>query len=212
MRLVRSVDKLAKAHVQVADEEADASIQKRDTRRDVAFEGVGLLEDGTSFRLSLLDLSYDGCKITTDLALFPGLKFKLAVTGFSGTVHAHVVWHKDGQFGISFGSCDSEQRPKTPRAYERLLLDAQVLLRRLGRQAYQARLFDLTPNGCKVEFIERPAPGEIVWAKFDQLEAVEAKVRWVHGFYGGLQFVQPIHGAVFDSLIIQLMAANPRRQ
>jgi hypothetical protein len=210
-RAIRSLEKLAKSEATIGSDEAGAPTRERDTRRGVAFKGFGLLEDGTSFGLSLLDLSYDGCKIATDLALFPGLKFELAVIGFAGTVSARVMWHKDGQAGIKFGSSGTDQKRKTPRAHQRQVVNSELSLRRVGRKAYYGRLFDVAPGGCKVEFIERPRAGETLWAKFDGLEAMEANVRWIDGFYGGLQFVHPIHPAIFDSLIAKLMPAKPLR-
>lgn len=183
---------------------ADAPGGARDTRRGVAFDGFGLLEDGTSFRLSLVDLSYDGCRIATDIALFPGVEFQLALHGFSGRANARVVWHKDGKAGVKFDASDPRKRSKRPRAHKRLALDTHVTLRRIGRKAYQGRLFDLTPGGCKVECIERPRPGELLWAKFGKMDAVEAQVRWVDGFNAGLQFVRPFHPAMFDFLVAKL--------
>jgi hypothetical protein len=61
-------------------------------------------------------------------------------------------------------------------------------------------LFDASPEGCKLEFVERPSVGERLWVKFDGLEAVEATVRWVAGHVGGLEFCRPLHAAVFDRL------------
>ena len=176
----------------------------RDTRRGVAYGGYGILEDGTSFRLSLVDLSYDGCKIATDLALFPGVRFQLALHDFAGTADAHVVWHKDGHAGISFSSSDERQKRKRTRACERLEVDAQVSVRRRGRTAYEGRLFDLTAQGCKVECVERPRAGELVWVKFGDLDAVEAHVRWVDGFEAGLEFVRPFHVAMFEFVLAKL--------
>ena len=176
----------------------------RDTRRGVAFDGYGVLEDGTSFRLSLVDLSYDGCRIATDLALFPGVKFQLVLRGFAGTADAHVVWHKDGHAGISFSSSDERQKRKPTRACERLQVDAQVLVRRRGRTAYEGRLFNLTAQGCKVECVERPRAHELVWVKFGDLDAVEAHVRWVDGFEAGLEFVRPFHVAMFEFVLARL--------
>ena len=211
-RSARSLEKLIPPPLTAGEGRPCAQSNERETRRDIAFTGFGRLQDGTSFRISLLDLSYDGCKIATDLALFPGLKFELAVTGFRGAVGARVIWHKDGHAGIEFSFSESEQKAKTPRSDERLVLDAKVLLRRTGRQAYWTRLLDLTPNGCKVEFIERPSAGELLWVKFADLDATEATVRWVDGFQGGLQFVRPFHPAIFDVLIAKLTGAEPLRQ
>jgi hypothetical protein len=33
---------------------------------------------------------------------------------------------------------------------------------------------------------------ELLWAKFDGLDAFESRVCWVDGFYGGLEFVRPM--------------------
>ena len=169
-------------------------------------KGFGLLADGTTFDLSASDLSYEGCKIETDIALFPGVKFKLSMLGFRGVIDAQVCWRRDGQAGVKFMSESAPQKPHTPRADEREELTSAVSLRRLGRKQYQAQIFDLTARGCKVEFIERPRAGELLWIKFDGLDSIEAIVRWVDGFYGGLQFVRPIHESIFDRLIARLKA------
>jgi hypothetical protein len=194
---------LVKSRLRNRDRQA-ALNAARETRREVAHDGFGILEDGTSFRLSLVDLSYDGCKIATDLALFPGVEFQLVLHGFEGTADAHVIWHKDGHAGISFSSSDERKKRKRTRACERIAVDAQVLLRRRGRTAYEGRLFDLTAQGCKVECVERPRAGELVWVKFGDLDAVEAHVRWVDGFEAGLEFVRPFHVAMFEFVLAKL--------
>jgi translocation and assembly module TamB len=43
-----------------------------------------------------------------------------------------------------------------PRKAARVELDAEVLVRRTSGNSYRVRVFDLSPHGCKVEFIERP--------------------------------------------------------
>jgi hypothetical protein len=45
-----------------------------------------------------------------------------------------------------------------------------------------------------------------VWAKLDGFDSIEATVRWVDGFYGGLEFVRPIYPSVFDLLLARLKA------
>lgn len=52
--------------------------------------------------------------------------------------------------------------------------------------------------------MERPNLDEIVWVKFEGLEALEAMVCWVRGFEVGLEFEKPIHSAVFDLLLSKL--------
>lgn len=178
----------------------------RQPRRSVELVGFAALENGATFRLSVLDLSYDGCKVATSVALLPGVKLKVSITGMRGALEAAVRWCRDGKAGLRFypedvNEPDAEQ---TPRGVERIDLKADLSLRRFGRQNYQVRMFNLSATGCKVEFVERPKEGEIVWVKFDGLDAIEAVVRWVDGFYGGIEFVRPIYPAVFQVLLRKL--------
>jgi len=176
----------------------------REPRREVDLSGYAVLDDGTTFGLSVVDLSYDGCKVETEIALLPGLKLKVSIVGLGGAIAATVRWSKDGTAGLIFSAAGSAKASQKPRQHQRLELTAQVSLRRAGREHYQARLFDLTPTGCKVEFIERPKAGELLWVKFTALDSLEAIVRWVDGFYGGVEFARPIYPAVFDLLVARL--------
>jgi hypothetical protein len=90
--------------------------------------------------------------------------------------------------------------PETPRGAQRVEFAADVALRRAGVRSYRVRVFDASPAGCKIEFVERPAIGEHVWVKFDGLEAVGATVRWIDDHIGGVQFGHPLHDAVFQQL------------
>src|SRR5687767_5535628 len=89
--------------------------------------------------------------------------------------------------------------PQEPRGH-RQSLDAEIGIRRAGTHSFRVRIFDASPEGCKVEFIERPAVGERVWVRFDGLEAIECTVRWVKGHTGGVQFERPLHEAVFRKI------------
>jgi len=82
----------------------------------------------------------------------------------------------------------------------RLTLDAEVGIRRSGMHPFRVRVFDVSRDGCKIEFVERPAIGERVWVKFDGLEALEGTVRWVEGHIGGVHFIRRLHLAVFETL------------
>lgn len=97
-----------------------------------------------------------------------------------------------------------EFRAPGPRSVGRLKLEAEVGVRRVGMHPFRVRLIDASPEGCKIELVERPAVGERIWIKFDGLEAVEGTVRWVAGPVGGVQFTHPLHEAVFDRLAAQL--------
>jgi hypothetical protein len=50
--------------------------------------------------------------------------------------------------------------PKKPRGACRLDIAAEVGVRRAGAHSYRVRVFDASPEGCKIEFVERPAIGE----------------------------------------------------
>lgn len=96
----------------------------------------------------------------------------------------------------------------TPRKSARVGLEAEVSLRRSGHTNYRANVHDVSQEGCKVEFVERPLLDEIVWVKFEGLEALEAMVCWIDGFAVGLEFQRPVHPAVFEVLLQRLAAAN----
>lgn len=175
----------------------------RDDRRAVTLPGFVLLEDGATFSITLLDLTYDGCKIATPVALLPGLKLKLSALSF-GALDAHVRWYANGHAGLCFASPTST--PHKERQATRLEIPAEVSLRRPGRFHYHTRLLDLSAKGCRVEFVERPRVGERIWVKFEGFDSIEATVRWRDGFFGGVEFVRPIYPSVFDLLITRLRA------
>jgi len=83
-------------------------------------------------------------------------------------------------------------------------MSAEVTLRRPGQTSYRVRIMDVSPHGCKAEFVERPKLDELVWLKFEGLDALEAIVCWVGGFEVGLEFQKPIHPAVFEMLVSRL--------
>jgi hypothetical protein len=87
------------------------------------------------------------------------------------------------------------------RRSERVALNASISLRRSGQLNYRVRIFDASLHGCRVEFVERPNVDEQLWVKFDGLQPLEAEVCWVEGFAVGVNFVQPIHPAVFERLV-----------
>lgn len=105
-------------------------------------------------------------------------------------------------------SNDGGKPNPTPRKSARVGLAAEVSLRRSGHKTYRANIHDVSQEGCKVEFVERPMLDEIVWVKFEGLDALEAVVCWVDGFAAGLEFQRPVYPAVFDVLIARLAAAR----
>lgn len=184
--------------------EKDGPANDREPRRSVDLRGFGMLGDGRRFAISVVNLSYDGCKIQTDFALVPNMKFEVTIQGLGGAIEAEVRWHKEGSAGLRFNVETSNQAVETPRQHERVQVTADISLRGAGRPSYRVRIFDLTPAGCGVEFVERPAVGDRLWVKFDFLDAIEGTVRWVDGHYGGLEFARPIFVPVFDHIVSRL--------
>jgi len=91
-----------------------------------------------------------------------------------------------------------------PRRSARIGLSAEIRLRRAGQNNYRVKILDVSVDGCKAEFVERPELDERVWVKFEGLESLEAIVCWVRGFEVGLEFESAIHPAVFDVLVSRL--------
>lgn len=181
-----------------------AGLHNREPRRAVSLAGFGLEQDGSTFDLRVLDLSYDGCRIKTSKTLNPGDNLKVSVVGLGPAIPATVRWARDEFAGLKFTPVTQQEKDQKPRVYERLEVQAELSLRRSGRAPYICRTFDITPKGCKLEFVERPRRDETVWIKFNGLDAIEATVRWVDGFYGGVEFMRPIYPAVFDMLLARL--------
>ncbi len=88
------------------------------------------------------------------------------------------------------------------RRKERVPIAAVVSVRRSGVHGFRVNVFNASPEGCKIEFIEKPRLGERIWVKFHGLQSLAARVRWLDGHIGGVQFEQPLHDAVFQQLIL----------
>ena len=187
-----------------SDPHRTAAHKERAARRPVNLKGICVLQDQATFDVDVLDLSYDGCRIRAELWPLPGTRFRLSILGIKGALDAMVRWQRKGEAGLQFNSEDCFERTFKDRKEDRIILNAQVSLRLPGRQGYYGRALDLTPEGCKVEFVERPREGDTLWVKFDGLDGIEAKVCWTNGFFGGLEFARPIYPSVFEMLLARL--------
>jgi hypothetical protein len=92
--------------------------------------------------------------------------------------------------------------PRLPslRNHERVAVEAEVTLRRSGKLNFRVRVYDISPEGCRAEFVERPELYERVWIRFEGMHSLEATICWIAGSKTGMRFVQPIHSAVFQHL------------
>lgn len=172
-------------------------------RRPVRLQAHVLRSDGASVEVDLLDLNYDGCGIATPVELEPGEPLRLSVIG-RGLIDAEVRWCKDGKAGLRFGAAEPMAKEATARGANRASLSTEVRARRIGQHNYSVRIFDLSPDGAKIEVIERPRVGEQLMIKFEGIETVQAEVCWIDGFIVGLRFERPFHPAVFDLLLARL--------
>lgn len=179
----------------------------RPNRRDVDMRGFVVRCDGSIEDVRILDLSYDGCAIESTVDFSLGEELKLSVLG-RGAIHATVRWNRGHTVGLLFGR-DQDVADQQPRRGERMAMAAEVLLRRTSNLGYRVKLFDASAYGCKCEFIDRPRIKEQLWVKFDGLEALEAMVCWVESSSIGLEYVRPMHPAVFDMLAHRL-GSEPR--
>lgn len=93
------------------------------------------------------------------------------------------------------------ERIYVARSAERSPLHSEVEMRRAGYRGFRVRIFDASPEGCKVEFIERPTLDERIWIKFDGIDGLVGTVRWVDEHRCGVHFNHAVHGAVFQRIL-----------
>jgi hypothetical protein len=181
----------------------------RQGRRPVELRGFLVRSNDEIVDVRVLDLSYDGCGVETVTRLNADERVKMSVLG-RGAVRASVRWCKGRKAGLLF--VPEPASPKQwPRRSMRLPISTPALLRRAGKRAYMTEASDLSPNGCKCEFVDRPAISEAMWIKFDGLETLECKVSWVEDSSAGLQFARPLHPAVFEMLLSRFGSPAPGR-
>ena len=87
------------------------------------------------------------------------------------------------------------------RGTPRRTVSTKARLKRSGAVSYNVRAYDISENGCRLEFVERPRPNETVWVKFDGLEPIRSTVRWTEDFTVGIEFERPIDSRVLELLL-----------
>jgi hypothetical protein len=185
-----------------ASEEASA-LPERQERRRVELDGHLVQPDGVVLEVRLLDFSYNGCQLALPRFVIAGVEVRLSVPG-RGAVAATVRWCKGGRAGLRFHD-EPEDKAEVERNAERVPAAIEAQLRRVGRLAYSVTLRDVSPEGCKVDLVERPAVGEVMHLKLGGLDSLEARARWVEGHVAGLEFEHPLHPAVFAMMLDRLV-------
>ena len=92
---------------------------------------------------------------------------------------------------------------EVPRA-TRVPLNCEVEFRRHGDARYQVDLLDFSPEGCCISPPVKVEPGESIWLRIPDMEAIHAKVIWTDQWKVGVEFDNPFHPAVFDSVVKRL--------
>ena len=194
----------------IPTEEIWRSERRRERRYDYRLDkpAYAILQDGCYVDARILDLTYEGCSIECAVELKAGDRIRLSVHG-RGVIEAEVRRYADGEAGVTFRP-DPGPREPWPRRGVRVRISAEVSLRRAAKPSYQVAVFDLSPYGCKVEFVDRPKMDEHVWIRFPGLEPIEGEICWIDRPYAGLSFINTIHPAVFDLLLQRLSAAARR--
>lgn len=179
-----------------------SALPERQERRRVELAGHLVQPDGTVLDVRILDFSYNGCQLALPRFVITGDEVRLSVPG-RGAIAATVRWCTGGHAGLRFHD-EPEEKEEVERSCERVPAAIEAQLRRVGRLAYSVSLRDVSPEGCKVELVERPAVGEVMHLKLPGLESLEARARWVEGHVAGLKFKHPLHPAVFEMLLDRL--------
>jgi hypothetical protein len=184
---------------------AGASLPEARLRRPVTLRAQATRNDGSVFDATLTDLSYEGCGLQSGSPLRVGEAVRLTVE-HGGTIQATVRWAFGNKAGLLFLAEPSPEAEsaKVERQHPRISTAAEIGLRRPGKLGFRVRLFDLSPAGCKAEFVERPELGEQLWVKLDGIDALDAGVCWIAETRVGIRFARPIHPAVFEVLVERL--------
>jgi hypothetical protein len=184
--------------------ESSAAPAPRRERRPVTLAAFATREDGALVEMTVVDLSYDGCGVICTNRLTAGERLSLSVLQ-RGSMPVTVRWADGARAGLSFAPATSDDQPmRQPRRHERVSVEGEVVMGRAGKNNYRVHVYDLSPNGCRAEFVERPELNERLWIKFEGLEPIGAEVRWIVGPKAGLKFMRSFHPAVFDLLILRL--------
>jgi hypothetical protein len=95
------------------------------------------------------------------------------------------------------------------RRFGRVSLPSEIIVRRIGGFNFQVALKDISSGGCRVEMVEPCELGDPVIARLPELEPLGSRVCWGEGTITGVQFLRPIHPAVFDALLARMPLPVP---
>lgn len=176
----------------------------RAERRSVTLAAFATREDGSPVEMTIVDLSYDGCGVVCTDRLTAGERLSLSVLR-RGATPVTVRWVNGARAGLSFETVTHDDGSlRQTRRHERVSVEGEVGMHRRNKVTYRVHIYDLSPEGCRAEFVERPELHEKLWIKFDGLEPLGADVRWLSGPKAGLKFMRSFHPAVFELMVARL--------
>ena len=174
----------------------------REERRPVALTGW-LVRDGEeqAYDFFIDNLSYGGCRMQSAARLSRGDEIHLTVLR-RGAIPGTVRWHNAYGIGVCFTPVEPD-RIEHPRKVARVPLQTELVVRQAGRRARVLEVSDFSRFGCCLTFEDAQFEGEWVWVSLPGLAPVQARVRWTESRKAGVEFVQPVHEAVFDLLLVR---------
>ncbi|MEK6637972.1 MAG: PilZ domain-containing protein [Pseudomonadota bacterium] len=89
------------------------------------------------------------------------------------------------------------------RRTERLDVRMKASLRESGCTKFNVEVLDMSVSGFRFETAYSIAPSSRVWLTIPGLAAREAIVAWQDRYRYGCYFVDPLHIAVFDHIVVQ---------
>lgn len=95
----------------------------------------------------------------------------------------------------------AEPYTDSQRRSRRVVVGAEISVRKAGCFNFQLPVLDVSAHGCRVELLEAVDQGERMIVRLPALEPLGAQVAWVCGTHAGLRFDRPLHPAVFDQLL-----------
>jgi hypothetical protein len=95
------------------------------------------------------------------------------------------------------------------RRFSRVSVPSEIVVRRIGGFNFQVSLKDISSGGCRVEMIEPCQLGDPLIARRPELEPLGSRVCWGDGTITGVEFLRPIHPAVFDALLARMPVPVP---
>ena len=78
----------------------------------------------------------------------------------------------------------------------------------VSARGQHVHLLEFSSLGCRLEYLEKPQIGELVWIKLPGLESFGSQVCWVRRQFAGARYFKALEPAVLDMLMARLCTAD----